>query len=446
MENTMTRILFTTNAMDGHARPCLSVAQALRNAGHEVHWYTGQAYERLVRNADAGFTPFSVELERDNTGTIGLLNLNKCIIDVFLSRIPDFMADLARVFDAFEPEVVVADHAFMAGPMLAEQRNIARVCLSTGPLNLCSTDTAPFGTGLAPSATSLGRIRNRLLNWIVYGLLMRGAQQMAVRIRAEMGLPPLRGFFVDWTALISDRFLQPTVPEFEYPRKDLPPSVEFTGVTLTDDMDDWVPPAWWADLAAAREAGRPVVFVTQGTVATDPANLLLPTIAALADAETLVVAACGRREPEQIIPAAQRPANLRIASFIPYTKVLPFADVMITNGGYGGVQTALTHGVPLVTAGTSEDKQEVNARVAWSGAGVSLRTDRPRPERIEAAVRKVLTEPSHRARAQALRDANAQYSGAQRAAEIILAAADARRLPVTGHVGEPVDRESARQG
>lgn len=423
----MTRILFTTNAMDGHTRPCLPVAQALRNAGHDVHWYTGRAYERLVRNAGAGFTPFGAELEFDDPGGKGLLKLNQGIIDVFLSRIPGFMADLARVFDAFDPEVVVADHAFMAGPVLAEQRNIARVCLSTGPLNLTSTDTAPFGTGLAPSATALGRVRNRVLYWVVCGMLLRGAQQMAVRMRAEMGLPPLRGFFIDWTALISDRYLQPTVPEFEYPRHDLPPSVEFTGVTLRADMDDWTPPDWWADIAAARDAGRPVVFVTQGTVATDPVNLVLPAIAALADAEALVVAVCGGRDPEQVIPAARRPANLRIASFIPYTKVLPFADVMITNGGYGGVQAALAYGVPLVAAGTSEDKQEVNARVAWSGAGVSLRTDRPRAKRIEAAVRKVLTEPGYRARARALMDANARYFGVQRAADIILAAADARR-------------------
>lgn len=423
----MTRILFTTNAMDGHTRPCLPVAQALRNAGHEVHWYTGHAYERLVRNAGASFTPFGAELEFDSPGGKGLLKLNKGIIDVFLSRIPGFMADLARVFDAFDPEVVVADHAFMAGPVLAEQRNIARVCLSTGPLNLSSTDTAPFGTGLAPSATALGRVRNRVLYWVVCGMLLRGAQQMAVRMRADMGLPPLRGFFIDWTALISDHYLQPTVPEFEYPRRDLPPSVQFTGVTLRADLDDWTPPAWWADLAAAHQAGRPVVFVTQGTVATDPGNLVLPAIAALAHAETLVVAVCGGRDPEQVISAARRPANLRIASFIPYTKVLPFADVMITNGGYGGVQAALAHGVPLVTAGTSEDKQEVNARVAWSGAGVSLRTDRPSAKRIEAAVRKVLTEPGYLARARELRDANARYFGVQRAADIILAAADARR-------------------
>ena len=37
---------------------------------------------------------------------------------------------------------------------------------------------------------------------------------------------------------------------------------------------------------------------------------------------------------------------------------------MVTNGGYGGVQLALAHGVPLVVAGNTEEKGEIAARVA----------------------------------------------------------------------------------
>jgi UDP:flavonoid glycosyltransferase YjiC (YdhE family) len=39
---------------------------------------------------------------------------------------------------------------------------------------------------------------------------------------------------------------------------------------------------------------------------------------------------------------------------------------MVTNGGYGGVQMALSYGVPLVVAGASEDKPEVAP--VWRGA------------------------------------------------------------------------------
>ena len=73
---------------------------------------------------------------------------------------------------------------------------------------------------------------------------------------------------------------------------------------------------------------------------------------------------------------------MRLERFIPHDRLLPHVDVMVTNGGYGGVQQALANGVPLVVAGDSEDKPEVAARVHWSGTGVNLRTGRPSPAMV----------------------------------------------------------------
>ena len=70
--------------------------------------------------------------------------------------------------------------------------------------------------------------------------------------------------------------------------------------------------------------------------------------------------------------------------------------MLVTNGGYGGVQYALRHGEPLVVAGETEEKTEVCARVAWSGAGINLRTNRATPEAVARAVRTVLTDSSYR--------------------------------------------------
>ena len=77
---------------------------------------------------------------------------------------------------------------------------------------------------------------------------------------------------------------------------------------------------------------------------------------------------------------------------------------MVTNGGYGGVQFALANGVPLVVAGDTEDKPEIAARVAWSGAGINLRTGRPSPEAIGGAVRRILGATGYRSSAERLRD------------------------------------------
>jgi UDP:flavonoid glycosyltransferase YjiC (YdhE family) len=143
------------------------------------------------------------------------------------------------------------------------------------------------------------------------------------------------------------------------------------------------------------------------------ASLFAPTVQGLADADLLVVLATGGRAREAL-GLAQVPANVRVASLLPYADLLPRTSVMVTNGGYGGVQMALAHGVPIVVAGSTEDKPEVAARVAWSGVGINLRTATPSAEAVRNAVREVLSKPGYRLHAQRLAQEYAQYDAVER--------------------------------
>jgi UDP:flavonoid glycosyltransferase YjiC (YdhE family) len=98
-----------------------------------------------------------------------------------------------------------------------------------------------------------------------------------------------------------------------------------------------------------------------------------------------VVATTGRCDRRRLL--AETPANAYVAEWIPYSVLMPHVDVMITNGGYGGVQHAIRYGIPVVVAGESADKAEVAARVEYAGVGVNLRTAHPSPDAIAAAVR-----------------------------------------------------------
>jgi len=86
--------------------------------------------------------------------------------------------------------------------------------------------------------------------------------------------------------------------------------------------------------------------------------------------------------------------------------------------------------VPLVTAGLTEDKIEVTARVAWSGVGIDLHTDRPTPEQVRDAVRRVLAEPSFRERSAVIgRDiaASPGVAGLERVLTQLVSARSGRR-------------------
>lgn len=108
--------------------------------------------------------------------------------------------------------------------------------------------------------------------------------------------------------------------------------------------------------------------------------MIVPTLQALADEDVLIVATTGV-QPVESLKLAQYPTNARIEPFIPHSQLLPHVDVMVTNGGYNGVQMALANGVPLVAAGQTEDKPEVCARIDWSGVGINLKPRHPRQPR-----------------------------------------------------------------
>ncbi len=91
---------------------------------------------------------------------------------------------------------------------------------------------------------------------------------------------------------------------------------------------------------------------------------------------------------------------------------------MVTNGGYGGVQAALSNGVPLVVAGDTEEKPEIAAHVGWTGAGLILDREAGAAQ-VREAVRAVLERPAYRQRAQELRDIYGKLDAGQESATLI---------------------------
>ena len=402
----MADILIATTPVPGHVHPLLPIARELVIRGHAVRWYTGRRFAPTVERVGAEHHAMAPDLDRatgpldvahpDRAATRGLAKLRWDLRHLFLQPAPGHLAELDRLAASHPWDAVVADSAFVAAGLLHERDGHPMATVGVTPLTLPSRDTAPFGTALPPSATPAGRLRNRVLTMVTDRMVFGDAGRYLAEIRTSVGLPAEhRGIMAGVSPLLH---LQNGVAALEYPRSDLPPQVHFVGA-LTDPAPQVPTPSWWPELETTT---RPIVHVTQGTVANhDLDQLVLPTARALATRDVLVVATLGRD-----VDPGDLPANVRVAPLLPYDRLLPRLSAMVTNGGYGGVQQALAAGVPLVVAGASEDKPEVAARVAWSGAGIDLRTARPGPRRIRAAVHRVLDRPGYRTRAQELR---AQY-------------------------------------
>lgn len=152
----------------------------------------------------------------------------------------------------------------------------------------------------------------------------------------------------------------------------------------------------------------------------------MPTLRALETEDVLVIATTGGAAIDTLkLPSL--PANVRLEPFIPHAHLLPHVDVMVTNGGYNGVQMALANGVPLVVAGQTEEKPEIAARVEWAKVGINLRTKSPNPEQVRNAVKTLLTNSSYRTRIKYFQTEMNQYDAPAIAATLLEQLADTKQ-------------------
>jgi UDP:flavonoid glycosyltransferase YjiC (YdhE family) len=401
----MARYLLATIPSTGHVTPTLPLAAALVERGHDVRCYTGAAFAGAIEAVGAVHCPIVESYDfsdrdfdeafPDLNGLTGVAGMRQAIKRIFIDPAEGALRDCQAILDEFHADVIVGSSAFLAARWIHELGGPPWASLGDTMLGTYSRDVPPVGLGLLPMRGPLGRTRNRLLTAIHARAVFRPVTEHSNRARARVGLAPL-GSFLD-TLTSPYLFLQGTVPACEFPRGDLAPQIHFVGPFLPRAPEHFEPPAWWSEL----NDRRPVVLVTQGTVNTDASGLLAPALAALAEEDVLVVATTG--SPTESAAAAlpqPLPANVRLERFIPLPALLPHVDAVVTNGGYGGTQQTLAHGIPLVIAGATEEKPETAARVAWAGAGIRIRRHPPSPAALRNAVRAVLHDPRYRNNAQ----------------------------------------------
>jgi MGT family glycosyltransferase len=422
----MAEILIASMQPIGHFGPLLHVAEGLVDRGDRISFLTAAHRGDQIRAIGARPLALPSAADFDETrldidypgreSTSGIKRVNFDVTRLFVNPIPHQAAALAEAMKETRFDAIISDALFLGvlPYLVGDAANRPPILMfSTTPLTLSSRDTAPFGMGLPPSSTPLGRVRNRGLKLVSHKFLMRESHRTATRVLAGMNAAKLPVFVLD-AGLLADRYLAATVPEFDYPRSDLPSRVRYVGAVHPAPSRTFRPPRWWPEL----DGDRPVVHVTQGTIDNaDLGRLLEPTIAALADEDVMVVATTGGRDISQLsIPL---PRNTHVAEYIPHHELLPKVDVMVTNGGFGAVQKALSTGVPLVVAGNTEDKPEVAARVAWSGAGIDLKTGTPTSGQVRNAVRKILDNPRYLRRARELESAYARRDGVAEVAALV---------------------------
>jgi MGT family glycosyltransferase len=401
----------------GHVAPITGVVAELVTRGHEVAVYTGARYLDHFEALGAQGLPWSQAPDFDEhdlratfpgAGRPGPRGLLANLTEVFIRTGAGQARDLLAAHRAGPFTIIAGDVMSLGTGLAAELSGLPWATLSIVPPSLTTREGPPPSLALQPGTGRLGRLRDGLLR----GVVRAAATPLDLALRAErarLGLPSGERFE---RALYSPQLVVATgSPSLDYGRSGLGRQFQFVGRLAPAGRRPGAPPDWWPELESAR---GPVVLITQGTFNRDPGELLAPALSALAELDALVLGTTAGMPMRGPIPA-----NARLADRLDFAEVLPRTSVMVTNGGWGGVIEALSYGIPLIIAGGDLDKPEIAARVAWSGAGIDLRTGRPGIAAIRDAYDRITADPSYAEEARRIGAELRALGGTARAADLI---------------------------
>ncbi|MVM32573.1 glycosyltransferase [Spirosoma sp. HMF4905] len=405
------RILFACVPGDGHFNPLTSLAKHLQTLGCDVRWYTSAHYAEKLKKLAVRHYPFIKALDVPSEkvdeifperkaikGQIKKLNFD--MINYFILRSTEYFADIQAIHQQWPIDAIVADCVFSAIPFIRPLLHIPLISVGVLPLIQTSKDLAPPGLGLEPSDSWLGKLKQDFMKTMANRVLFKKPNQLLFSLLDQRNIPHTESNMFDVLVNSSTIFLQTGTPGFEYKRSDLGKNIRFLGPLLPYRSPDSDRTTWHDDRL---DHYRKVILVTQGTVEKDVDKLLVPTLEAFKQTDTLVVVTTGGSQTESL--RARYPyANLIIEDFIAFDDIMPHTDLFITNGGFGGVLQAVQYGLPMVVAGIHEGKNEIAARVGYFNYGINLNTETPKPEQLRKAITKLEAIPTYKNNVQGLAD------------------------------------------
>ena len=395
----MAKLIVAAPPVPGEFGPLLQIARALAERGHQVTVLSGGLFREAVESAGLRFASLAGAADydirelvtaREAAGTVpGPEQLNFDWIHAFVNPMPDEHRALQDLLEE-DPDQYLISNLLFLGALPVKQgapgrRPLGWVGVSVVALAISSEDSTFFGPVPVPPGADV-KAANRAAN-AQFAAAAEPSRARLNELLRELGAAETDLSFTDCVSVAPDATAVLSVPGFEFHRGDLPSSIHLVGALPAEPAANWQPPAWWSEL----DGSRPVVVVTQGTLANhDLSQLVEPTLTGLAGLDVTVVAALGGADPGSL--AVPVPANARVADYVPFDALLPRADLLITNGGAGGVHRALSSGLPVIIAGETEDKPANAARVAYHRLGVNLGTATPTAEAVAQATASVLAD------------------------------------------------------
>ncbi|GAA1669184.1 macrolide family glycosyltransferase [Fodinicola feengrottensis] len=379
--------LFTSVSASGHLNPTLPLVRELVDRGHRVSYVTDA--KRRVEVEAAGATLVPTVWGGVDAG--GALTFGP---EMVLGRIRHLIAEtrasypvLMERFERDRPDAVCFDISTLLGRVLAEKLAVPDITLV--PVFAANEHFSLF---------------NRMLPVVDEATREQMMAELG-ELATELGLAalphPVAGPPSDRTIVFIPREFQPAGDTFD-------DRFRFVGplVGQRPDRGDWQPPT----------QGRPLLFISLGTVFNNRPDFFQMCVAAFGDGKWQVAMATGGVDPALL---GDLPANFDVRPTFPQTLVLQHADAFLSHTGMNSTMESLLYGVPLVAVPQQPEQQANAERVEELGLGRRLVTDDITATMLRTAVDDVAADRGIRTRLDEMQAIIAKAGGAVEAADLV---------------------------
>lgn len=412
----------------------MPLAQALRQAGHEVAVATAPCFAEVVTGA--GFQHLAAGIDWDERHLLDTVPELRSVPKIyrgewmmknlFLDRCPRAMiAALSTIIPSWHPDMIIAGTFEYGGALAAEKFGLsyanANYTIRWNPWILKHA----VGRSIAklrrenelapdPELEAFGRYADICFappSWSFESALLRPGLAGLVSAKIRGAGLPLRQRLWGLRALLLQRLFARAVRLQSRTGANGCPDPLFVGEDVRLAEQAGSAPALIEGLPR-----QPNVFVSLGTVLSAEYPDIFDKILTALEGEpvNIIMTLGGGGDPARF---GSLPPNARVVRFLSQNELrllLPHIDLCINHAGYSSVMEALLHGIPLVplplvsdapmntqmclSSGVAPDLEPAAWGLSPKGLPV-VRADRLSPAIIRDAVMRVLRDPSYRAAA-----------------------------------------------
>jgi rhamnosyltransferase subunit B len=363
------RIIVVALGSTGDVHPLLGLSRTIAQHGHQVIFCANSIFANAAERCGLSFLPMgSVEEYYSDINNPAMWNPRTSLKELWQplsSRIRP-MYDLLR--KEIDDETVIVAHPWAIGArLLNEKYGVPLVTLNVSPAIFFSAKKPPVLKKI-PIPTYLPYpIRAGLLWVLERALLDRVCGPDINRLRAEMGLPPVKRIMCRW--LSSPQAVLGLFPAwFSEPQSDWPANVSLTGFPLFDEADFREVDAEMQDFLA--NGKKPIVFTLGSTLADGYSYYSAAAEALNALGQRGVFIARADTELPKF------PSNILVRSYIPLSKLLPHVRALVHHGGIGTASQAFAAGIPQLIRPHAMDQFDNAASVERIGCGFQLESQK----------------------------------------------------------------------